>query len=206
MSDLLEADNPRLRDDAALGARVLRPIADVRLHLPLFVRSFTGFYASREHATNVGKLFRDPANALLPNWLHIPIGYNGRASTVVVSGTQVRRPLGQMKPPGAEQPVFAPCRKLDLELELGAIVGVPNAIGEPVSLAEAEAMIFGYVLLNPTRKLSRDHDGGTRGAVDRIDRCHRAGEAIRGILNTAFPALPRVIVRASHRPPAGPDR
>ena len=80
LSDLLEADNPRLRDDAALGARVLRPIADVRLHLPLFVRSFTGFYASREHATNVGKLFGDPANALLPNWLHIPIGYNGTAS------------------------------------------------------------------------------------------------------------------------------
>jgi hypothetical protein len=185
LSDLLEADNPWLRDDAALRARVLRPIADVRLHLPLFVRSFTGFYASREHATNVGKLFRDPANALLPNWLHIPIGYNGRASTVVVSGST--------QPPGAEQPVFAPCRKLDLELELGAFVGVPSAIGEPVSLAEAEAMIFGYVLLNPTRKLSRDHDGRTRGAVDRIDRCHRAGEAIRGILNTAFPALPRVM-------------
>ncbi|WP_445242153.1 fumarylacetoacetase [Methylovirgula sp. 4M-Z18] len=148
LSDLLEESNPRLRDDAELRQASLVPMASAKMHLPIFVRSFTDFYASREHATNVGVLFRDPANALMPNWLHIPIGYNGRASTVVVSGTDIRRPLGQLKPPTSDAPVFGPCQKLDFELELGAIVGVPNPMGEPVTVAEAYDMIFGYVLLN----------------------------------------------------------
>jgi fumarylacetoacetase len=93
-------------------------------------------------------MFRGPDNALPPNWLHMPIGYNGRASTVVVSGTDIRRPLGQMKPHGAEEPVFGPCRRLDLELEMGAVVGKPNRMGEPVTVTEADDMIFGFVLLN----------------------------------------------------------
>ncbi len=119
-----------------------------RLHLPFFVRSYTDFYASKEHATNVGTMFRDPDNALMPNWLHIPIGYNGRASTVVVSGTPIHRPNGQLKGPNDSAPRFGPCRKLDIELELGAVVGSPNPMGHPVTAAEAYKNIFGYVLMN----------------------------------------------------------
>jgi fumarylacetoacetase len=148
ISDLLDEDNPKLRDNAALRARALAPMASATMHLPIFVRSFTDFYASKEHATNVGSMFRDPDNALMPNWLHIPIGYNGRASTVVVSGTGIRRPLGQTKPPASDQPVFGPCRRLDFELELGAVVGTPNPMGTPITTAQAYDMIFGYVLLN----------------------------------------------------------
>jgi fumarylacetoacetase len=148
IGQLLDADEPRLRDDAALRERALVPAATALLHLPIEVRGFTDFYASKEHATNVGRMFRDPDNALLPNWLHIPIGYNGRASTVVVSGTPVRRPLGQTKAPQAQAPGFGPCRKLDFELELGAIVGSPNRMGEPVTLEQAYDMLFGFVLLN----------------------------------------------------------
>jgi fumarylacetoacetase len=145
---LLEADEPLLRDDAALSAKALVPMSAAELHLPLFVRSFTDFYASREHATNVGSMFRDPQNALIPNWLHIPIGYNGRASTVVVSGREIHRPLGQLKLPTSEAPSFGPSQKLDMELELGAIVGTPSRMGEPITVAQAHDMIFGYVLLN----------------------------------------------------------
>lgn len=126
----------------------LVPMRDARLHLPIFVRSFTDFYASRDHASNVGSMFRDPENALTPNWLHMPIGYNGRASTVVVSGTGIHRPLGQLKPPEATAPVLGATRKLDMELELGAIVGTPSVMGRPVTTATAFDMIFGYVLLN----------------------------------------------------------
>ncbi|SDX94033.1 fumarylacetoacetate hydrolase [Allgaiera indica] len=120
--------------------------ADAEMHLPFLVSEYTDFYAGRHHATNVGTMFRGAENALPPNWLHIPIGYNGRASSVVVSGTDVRRPLGQLKPPQAEVPYFGPCKRFDLELEMGAIVG--QASEGPISVAEADAMIFGYVLLN----------------------------------------------------------
>ncbi len=122
--------------------------ADVTMHLPIFVRSYTDFYASKEHATNVGSMFRDPENALMPNWLHIPIGYNGRASTVVVSGADIRRPLGQLKGPDDDVPRVGPSAKLDIELELGAIVGQPSAMGQPLTTAQAYEAIFGYVLLN----------------------------------------------------------
>lgn len=122
--------------------------ADAILHLPIFVRSFTDFYASKEHATNVGSMFRDPENALMPNWLHVPIGYNGRASTVVVSGTDIHRPNGQTKAPNDKVPKFGPCQKLDIELELGAIVGTPNTMGQPLDSGQAYDNIFGYVLLN----------------------------------------------------------
>ena len=121
-------------------------MADAKLHMPFLVSEYTDFYAGRHHATNVGTMFRDPANALPPNWLHIPIGYNGRASSVVVSGTDVRRPWGQLKPAGADLPIFAPSRRFDFELELGAVVGTSSE--GMVSVAAADAMIFGYVLLN----------------------------------------------------------
>ena len=119
---------------------------DVTLHLPFLVSEYTDFYAGRHHATNVGSMLRDPANPLPPNWLHIPIGYNGRASSVVVSGTEVRRPWGQLKPPGADVPHFGPSKRFDFEVELGAVVGQESS--GMVSVADADAMIFGYVLLN----------------------------------------------------------
>ena len=118
----------------------------VELHLPIRVAEYTDFYAGRHHATNVGTMFRGAENALPPNWLHIPIGYNGRASSVVVSGTSVRRPWGQLKSPDQPLPAFMPSRRFDLELEMGAIVG--KASERPVTVDEADAMIFGYVLLN----------------------------------------------------------
>lgn len=148
LSQLLSGEDKRLRDDARLRRSALVRRADATLHLPAFIRSFTDFYASREHATNVGSMFRDPDNALMPNWLHIPIGYNGRASTVVVSGTAIIRPMGQIKGPHDDTPRFAPSAKLDIELELGAIVGKPSRMGERMNTAQAYEAIFGYVLLN----------------------------------------------------------
>lgn len=126
--------------------KYLVPTAGSRLELPFTVTEFTDFYAGQHHAFNVGSLFRDPANALPPNWLHIPIGYNGRASSVVVSGTDIVRPHGQLKSPDAEMPNFAPTERFDLELEMGAIVGQPS--NGPVTVQDADNMIFGYVLLN----------------------------------------------------------
>ena len=125
---------------------LLVPMADAEMHLPFLVAEYTDFYAGKHHATNVGTMFRGAENALPPNWLHIPIGYNGRASSVVVSGTPVRRPWGQLKGPDDAAPRFAPCARFDLELEMGAVVG--TASDGPVTVDEADAMIFGYVLLN----------------------------------------------------------
>jgi len=124
----------------------LYAISDATMHLPFTVAEFTDFYAGRHHATNVGTMFRGAENALPPNWLHIPIGYNGRASSVVVSGTPVRRPWGQLKSPDHSVPVFNPSRRFDLELEMGAIVGTAGQ--GPLTVDAASAMIFGYVLLN----------------------------------------------------------
>ena len=125
---------------------MLIPQADATMHMPFLVSEYTDFYAGRHHATNVGTMFRGAENALPLNWLHIPIGYNGRASSVVVSGTDVRRPWGQLKSPDHDVPAFLPCRRFDFELELGAIVG--TASDGPVTVDEADDMIFGYVLLN----------------------------------------------------------
>ena len=139
----LLAEGSARRDEVAA---YLVPMAEATLHMPFGVSEFTDFYAGRHHATNVGTMFRGAENALPPNWLHIPIGYNGRASSVVVSGTDVIRPWGQLKPPTDNTPHFAPCKRFDLELEMGAIVGQPS--DGMVSVAEADDMIFGYVLLN----------------------------------------------------------
>jgi fumarylacetoacetase len=148
ISELLRHDNPDLRDNPTLRARALVPMADAKLHLPIAVAGYTDFYSSKEHATNVGVMFRGKDNALQPNWLHMPIGYNGRASTVVVSGTKVRRPRGQLKPPSAELPSFGPCKRLDFELEMGVVIGQPSPMGEMLTEQQAEQMIFGFVLLN----------------------------------------------------------
>ncbi|WP_035723831.1 fumarylacetoacetase [Bradyrhizobium sp. ARR65] len=148
ISELLRHDNPQLRDNKELRSRALVPMTEVKLHLPVAVAGYTDFYSSKEHATNIGTMFRGKDNALQPNWLHMPIGYNGRASTVVVSGTKVRRPRGQLKPPNVEAPSFGPCKRLDFELEMGVVIGQPSPIGEMIDEARAQDMIFGFVLLN----------------------------------------------------------
>jgi fumarylacetoacetase len=148
ISELLRHDNPELRDNTELRERALVPMANTKLHLPINVPGYTDFYSSKEHATNVGVMFRGKDNALQPNWLHMPIGYNGRASTVVVSGTKVRRPRGQLKPPNVELPSFGPCKRLDFELEMGVVVGQASPMGEMLTEQQAEDMIFGFVLLN----------------------------------------------------------
>jgi fumarylacetoacetase len=148
-ADLRAALTELLREGSDHRAGVepyLVPMAGARMHLPFLVAEYTDFYAGRNHAFNVGSMFRDPANALPPNWLHIPIGYNGRASSVVVSGTDVRRPWGQVKAADRPAPAFQPSRRFDFELEMGAVVGQPSE--GMVTVAEADAMIFGYVLLN----------------------------------------------------------
>lgn len=148
ISELLRHDNPELRDNQQLRDSALIPRANVTMHLPFTVSGYTDFYSSKEHATNVGVMFRGKDNALQPNWLHMPIAYNGRASTVVVSGTKVKRPRGQLKPPNVDVPTFGPCKRLDFELEMGVVVGQPSPIGGMLSESQAEEMIFGFVLLN----------------------------------------------------------
>lgn len=127
-------------------AGMLTPQTEATLHMPFLISEYTDFYAGRHHATNVGTMFRGAENALPPNWLHIPIGYNGRASSVIISGTDVRRPWGQLKSPDQPKPAYMPCRRFDFELEMGAIVG--SASEGPVTVDQADDMIFGYVLLN----------------------------------------------------------
>src|SRR3979490_1091785 len=148
ISELLRHDHPELRDNDELRQRALVPMADVKLHLPIAGSGSTPFYSSKEHATNVGVMFRGKDNALQPNWLHMPIGYNGRASTVVVSGTKVRRPRGQLKPPNADVPSFGPCKRLDFELEMGVVIGQSSPMGEMLDEKRAADTIFGFVLLN----------------------------------------------------------
>jgi len=125
----------------------LVPLADAQLHMPLMVSEYTDFYAGRQHAQNMGAILRGSPD-LPANWLHIPIGYNGRASSVVVSGTDIHRPNGQSKAPDADMPSFGPSKRLDIELEMGAIVGTSSEFGAPITVDQADAMIFGYVLLN----------------------------------------------------------
>ncbi|MEM1259188.1 MAG: fumarylacetoacetase [Bacteroidota bacterium] len=122
--------------------------AEAQMHMPVSVGDYTDFYSSIEHATNVGKMFRDPENALLPNWKHIPVGYHGRASSIVVSGAPVTRPKGQTIPKDSTQPIFGPTQRLDFELEMGFVIGKNTKMGESVSTNEAENYIFGLVLFN----------------------------------------------------------
>ena len=140
-----------LKDNPPLQKEVLLPLKDVITHLPLRIGNYTDFYAGRHHAYNGGVLFRGSSNALQPNYTHLPVAYHSRASSVVVSGTPIRRPCGQiLESPTADPkvPVFAPCKRLDIELELGAFVCKANKMGEPIPIAEAEESLFGFVLLN----------------------------------------------------------
>ncbi|MCL4170739.1 UNVERIFIED_CONTAM: hypothetical protein GTU68_051269, partial [Idotea baltica] len=148
LSDLLNADNDELRDNKAASELALIPIEEVEMLMPVRVPNYTDFYSSEQHAYNVGCMFRDPENALMPNWKHLPVGYHGRASSIVVSGTDFHRPKGQTKADDAAMPSFGPCRLLDFELEMAFITGKENGLGERVSTEEAEDYIFGFVLLN----------------------------------------------------------
>ena len=145
---LFKEDNNFLRDQPQLHPSIFLPAAEVDMLLPVHIPNYTDFYSSREHATNVGSMFRDPANALLPNWLHLPVGYHGRASSIVVSGTSIRRPKGQTKADDQPAPSFGPTRLLDMELEMGFIIGKETTLGSSVTTAEAEDYIFGLLLFN----------------------------------------------------------
>ncbi|KGO90801.1 fumarylacetoacetase [Flavobacterium suncheonense] len=148
LADIFDNNNSELRDNQAHRDAVIFNIADVEMQLPVHIGDYTDFYSSREHATNVGKMFRDPENALLPNWLHIPVGYHGRSSTIVPSGIPVHRPMGQTMPADATAPVFGPSRLVDFELETAFITTDANIMGENIPVGEAEDYIFGMVLLN----------------------------------------------------------
>src|SRR4051794_235098 len=148
IQQLLAGDNAELRDDAALRARAFHQQRDVTMHLPARIANYTDFYSSYHHAHNVGTMLRGAENALMPNWKWLPVAYHGRASSVVVSGTDVRRPRGQIKPPDASAPIFSPSRAMDYELETAFLIGAGNSLGEPVPIGRAHEHIFGIVLMN----------------------------------------------------------
>jgi fumarylacetoacetase len=148
LTRLLSQNEPTLRDNAQLREHALLPMADVSMLLPADIGDYTDFYSSREHATNVGVMMRGPDNALQPNWLHLPVAYHGRASSVVLSGTDLRRPRGQTKADDAPAPTFGPSRSIDFELEMGFFIGPGNELGRAIPIASAEEHIFGLVLVN----------------------------------------------------------
>ena len=145
---LLREDCPDLRDRNDAHTSCLVSMDEVQMHMPVEVGDYADFYSSEDHARNVGKMFRDPDNALLPNWKHMPVGYHGRASSIVVSGTPIRRPMGQTRPDPEAPPGFGPSRLLDFELEMAFITFEGKPMGERISTAEAEDHIFGLVLFN----------------------------------------------------------
>jgi len=148
LQTVLSDDNPMLRDDKDLQKIALIPMKDVVMCMPADIGDYTDFYSSREHATNVGIMFRGKENALMPNWLHIPIGYHGRASSVIPSGTNIKRPKGQTKPADADKPVFGPTKLLDIELEMGFFIGPSTKLGDSIPVNNTYDHIFGMVLVN----------------------------------------------------------
>jgi len=149
IADVFDVTNGSLRDNASHKEKIIFRMDEVEMLLPVSVGDYTDFYASKEHATNVGSLFRDPENALLPNWLHIPIGYHGRSSSIIPSGTKIRRPHGQTRPKeGTNTPGFGPSKLLDFELEMAFITTASNNLGERIPIEEAEEYIFGLVQFN----------------------------------------------------------
>ncbi len=148
ISEIFDAQNTDLQHNEEHKKIVLFAIDEIEMQLPVLIGDYTDFYSSKEHATNVGTMFRDPENALMPNWLHLPVGYHGRSSTIVPSGTAVRRPMGQTLPKGVEKPLFGPSRLVDFELEMAFITTDANAMGEPIDINEAEDYIFGMVVFN----------------------------------------------------------
>jgi fumarylacetoacetase len=148
LSELFRDGQLELKGNQHHVDQVLVPIGQVEMMMPVTIGDYTDFYSSREHATNVGTMFRDPDNALLPNWLWIPVGYHGRSSSIILSGEAINRPKGQIKPSEDEDPIYSPCRLLDFELEMGFITYDGKALGQSISTEEAEDYIFGMVLFN----------------------------------------------------------
>ena len=148
IAHIFDAENDTLKNNLKHKEIVLFRLDEIEMQLPVQVGDYTDFYSSIEHATNVGTMFRDPDNALLPNWLHIPVGYHGRSSSIIPSGIPVHRPQGQTLPAGADEPVFGPSKLVDFELEMAFITTDANDLGEPIPVDEAEEYIFGMVLFN----------------------------------------------------------
>jgi len=148
IADIFDKNNASLRDNDHHRDRIIFTMSEVEMQLPVDIGDYTDFYASKEHATNVGSLFRDPKNALLPNWVHIPIGYHGRSSSIVPSGTPIRRPKGQTKPANLDAPIFGASKLLDFELEMAFITTDVNKLGKTISIDDAKNYIFGLVLFN----------------------------------------------------------
>jgi len=148
ISEIFDITNPILKENQEHCKIVLFTMDEIEMQLPVQIGDYTDFYSSKEHATNIGSMFRDPENALLPNWLHIPIGYHGRSSTIIPSGNNIRRPKGQTLPKGANKPEFGPSKMVDFELEMAFITTDANKLGESIPIDEAEKYIFGLVLLN----------------------------------------------------------
>ncbi|XP_038851895.1 fumarylacetoacetase [Salvelinus namaycush] len=148
LQQLLSANETTLRDDVSLRSRAFFHQSSAMMHLPAEIGDYTDFYSSKDHATNVGIMFRGKENALMPNWLRLPVGYHGRASSIVVSGTPIRRPSGQMRPDQSKPPVFGQSKQLDIELEMAFFVGGGNRLGEPIPIEKAHQHIFGMVLMN----------------------------------------------------------
>lgn len=148
ISELLRSDYDELKNNKPAREIALIPMSEVQMMMPVRVPNYTDFYSSEEHATNVGSMFRDPKNALLPNWKHLPVGYHGRPSSIVVSGTTIHRPKGQLKPVETEPPIFSASRKLDFELEVAFLTCTETKLGQSISTKEAEENIFGFVLFN----------------------------------------------------------
>lgn len=148
IAEIFDEKNDTLKNNIEHRKVVLFKLDEIEMQLPVQVGDYTDFYSSIEHATNVGKMFRDPENALLPNWLHIPVGYHGRSSSIIPSGIPIHRPQGQKLIKGATEPIFGPSRLVDFELEIGFITTDGNHLGEPIPIEEAEQYIFGLVLFN----------------------------------------------------------
>jgi fumarylacetoacetase len=146
--ELFEAESSAYKNDRDKLSQSLIPMDQVDLHLPVHIPNYTDFYSSIEHATNVGTMFRDPDNALLPNWKHLPVGYHGRASSIIVSGEPIHRPKGQTKAPEAKAPSFGPTKRLDFELEMAFITCSDTELGTSLTTDTAEDNIFGFVLFN----------------------------------------------------------
>ncbi|KAK2164143.1 hypothetical protein LSH36_68g07008 [Paralvinella palmiformis] len=148
LQELLGVNCDELKGNAELMSRALIPMASAKMHLPAKIGDYTDFFSSIYHATNAGRMFFNKESPLPPNWKHIPVGYHGRASSVVVSGTSIRRPTGQTKPDDKQPPVFGPCKMLDFELEMAFFTGPANEMGEPIPIDKAHEHIFGMVLMN----------------------------------------------------------
>lgn len=148
IAEVFDATNDTLKNNAAHREQILFDVNSVQMLMPVFIQDYTDFYSSREHAENVGIMFRGKENALMPNWLHLPVGYHGRSSSIVVSGENIHRPKGQMMPDGAEAPVYGPSRLMDFELEMAFITSDGKHLGDSIGVDEAEDYIFGMVIFN----------------------------------------------------------